>query len=128
MRTLLIRFVVIVAAIFLVSWGLPQVFKMEPPIKYDDWGTLLIFSAILALINTFIRPILKLLALPITCLTMGLFGIFINVVMFFLAATLTSLFSGRRVELGWGGALIGAIAVWVVSFIVNRVTEERVSA
>lgn len=125
---MLIRFVVIVAAIFLVSWGLPQVFKMEPPIKYDDWGTLLIFSAILALINTFIRPILKLLALPITCLTMGLFGIFINVVMFFLAATLTSLFSGRRVELGWGGALIGAIAVWVVSFIVNRVTEERVSA
>jgi len=127
-RTLLVRFLVIVVAVFLVSWGLPKLFNMEPPIKYDDWGTLLIFSAILALLNTFIRPILKLLALPITCLTLGLFGIFINVVMFFLAATLTSLFGGRNVQVGWGGALIGAIAVWVVSFVVNMVIKEDVGA
>ena len=93
MRTLLVRFLVIVVAVFLVSWGLPKLFNMEPPIKYDDWGTLLIFSAILALLNTFIRPILKLLALPITCLTLGLFGIFINVVMFFLAALIEGFLS-----------------------------------
>ncbi len=129
MRTLLTRFVVYVIAIFLVTWGLPQFFKdLTPPIQYGDWTTLLIFAAVLALINTFIRPILKMLALPITCLTMGLFGIVINVLMFFLAATVTSMFSGRRVDLGWGGALIGAIAVFVVSFVVNMLTHEKVEA
>ena len=131
MRTLLLRFVIYVIAIFLVTWGLPQVFKdLTPPIQYGDWTTLLIFAAVLALINTFIRPILKILALPITCLTMGLFGIVINVLMFFLAATLTSVFSGgtRGVEIGWGGALIGAIAVFVVSMVVNAVTHENVEA
>ena len=129
MRTLLLRFVIYVIAVFLVTWGLPQVFRdLTPPIQYGDWTTLLIFAGVLALVNTFIRPILKLLALPITCLTMGLFGIVINVLMFFLAATLTSVFSGRRVELGWGGALIGAIAVFVVSLVVNAVTKENVEA
>ena len=129
MRTILTRFVIYAIAIFLVTWGLPQVFRdIEPPIRYDDWATLLIFAGVLALVNSFIRPILRILALPITCLTAGLFGLFINVVMFFLAATLTSMFSGRRVELGWGGALIGALAVFVVSLVVNMVTHERVEA
>jgi putative membrane protein len=121
--------VIYVIAIFLVTWGLPQVFKdVKPPIQYDDWATLLIFAGILALVNSFIRPILKILALPITCMTAGLFGLFINVVMFFLAATLTSVFSSKKVELGWDGALIGALAVFAVSFVVNAVTHERVEA
>jgi putative membrane protein len=128
-RTILIRFVIYAIAIFLVTWGLPQVFKgIEPPIRYDDWTTLMIFAAMLAVVNSFIRPILKILALPITCMTAGLFGLFINVVMFFLAATLTSLFGNRSVTVGWGGALIGAIAVFLVSFVVNAVTHERVEA
>jgi putative membrane protein len=128
-RTLLVRFVIYVVAVFLVTWGLPQVFRdLTPPIQYGDWTTLLIFAAILALINTFIRPILKILALPITCLTLGLFGIVINVLMFFLASTLTSLFTGRTVGVGWGGALIGALAVFVVSIVVNMLTHENVEA
>ena len=126
MRTLLVRFVTNVIAIFLVAWGLPQLFpNVGALIDYgNNWGTLLVFSGVLALANTFIKPILNLLALPITCLTAGLFALVINVVMFFIAAWLTGLFN-RDVQVGWLGAIIGAIAVSLVGVVVNMVLPDR---
>lgn len=125
MRTLLVRFVTNVIAIFLVAWGLPQLFPaMTPVIRYDDYSSLVIFAGLLALANAFIKPILNILALPITCMTAGLFALVINVVMFFIAAWLTSLFN-RQVEIGWLGAIIGAIAVSIVGVVVNMVLPDR---
>ena len=124
MRTLLVRFVTNVIAIFLVAWGLPQLFPdMTPVIAYDDYSSLVIFAGLLALANAFIKPILQILALPITCLTAGLFALVINVVMFFIAAWLTSLFN-RQVEIGWLGAIIGAVAVSIVGLIVNMIVPD----
>lgn len=126
MRTLLVRFVTNVIAIFLVAWGLPQLFpNVGTLIDYgNNWGTLLIFSGLLALANTFIKPILNILALPITCMTAGLFALVINVVMFFIAAWLTGLFS-RDVQVGWLGAIIGAIAVSIVGVVVSMVLPDK---
>ncbi|HEX8228404.1 MAG TPA: phage holin family protein [Chloroflexia bacterium] len=122
MRTLLVRWAVIVIAVFLIAWGLPRLGLMtEPIIRYDDWVTLAIFAAVLALLNTFIRPIVGLLALPINCLTFGLFSIIINAAMFALADALVE---GFHVADFWA-ALIGAVAVSVVGALANMITGTR---
>lgn len=121
LRTLLLRWAVIVIAVFLVAWGLPQIgLTPQPLIKYDDWVTLAIFAAVLALLNTFVRPILLFLSIPFTCLTMGLFVLVINTALFALAGALVS---GFHVENFWG-AFIGAIAVSVVGVVVNSIAND----
>ena len=121
MVALILRWAAIVLAVFLITWGLPQLFPdAEPLITYNDWVPLAIFAAILALLNTFIRPLVQLLTLPLSCLTFGLFGIVINMAMFALAAYLVDGFDVG----GFWGALIGAIAVSVVSALVNMLTGE----
>ncbi|HYP20080.1 MAG TPA: phage holin family protein [Chloroflexia bacterium] len=122
MRTLLVRWAVIVIAVFLVAWGLPRIgLTGDPIIRYDDWLTLAIFAAVLALLNTFIRPIVGMLALPINCLTFGLFSIVINAAMFALAAALVP---GVHVADFWA-ALVGAVAVSVVGALANMITGAR---
>lgn len=117
--TLLVRWAVIVIAVFLVAWGLPQTgLVAEPLIRYDDWTTLAIFAAVLALLNTFVRPILVFLSIPFTCMTAGLFLIVINTALFAIAAALT----GLEVASFWG-ALLGAVAVSVVGIIGNMVVR-----
>jgi putative membrane protein len=122
LRTLVVRWAVIVVAVFLIAWGLPRLGILTGPIiSYDDWVTLAIFAAVLALLNTFIRPIVGLLALPINCLTFGLFSIIINAAMFALAAAIVP---GFHVADFWA-ALLGAVAVSVVGALANMITGAR---
>lgn len=121
MRTLVLRWASIVIAVFLMGWGLPKLnFTSEPLITYPDWVTLAIFAAALALLNTFIRPVVAMLSLPITCLTLGLFSLVINTAMFALAAWLVPSFNIS----GFLGAFIGALAVSVVGLAVNMVVPD----
>lgn len=118
MRTLILRWAVIVIAVALLVWVLPQVGFDQPLISYGgDWITLAIFSAVLALLNTFVRPILVFLSLPLTCLTLGLFTLVINTIMFALASALTP---GFQIANFWA-AFVGALAVTVVGVVVNLV-------
>lgn len=125
MRTLILRWAVIVIAVFLVTWGLPRLGLVdEPIISYNDnWVTLALFAAILALLNTFIRPILVLLSLPLTCITLGLFSIVINALMFALAGTLLQGLGFDFYVASFWAALIGAIAVSIVGVVVNMVVR-----
>ncbi len=119
MRALLLRWAIIVIAVFLVAWGLPQLnLTSQPLITYPDWATLAIFAAVLALLNTFVRPMLVFLSIPFTCLTAGLFIFVINTAMFALASALVPGFSVS----GLLGAFIGALAVSVVGVAMNMVT------
>ena len=126
MRTLLVRFVVTLIAVFIVARGLPLFFpNMDPVIEVDDNVTLVIFALILALVNAFIKPILRILTLPITCLTAGIFAIVLNLLMFFLAAWLNNQINpGPDVEIGWLGALIGAVVVALVGWVMNVILPD----
>ena len=120
MRTLILRWAIVVIAVFLVAKG-PQWLGLtvDPLVSYgDDWVTLAIFAGVLALLNTFVRPILVFLSIPFTCLTLGLFVLVINTAMFALAALLTEV----NVN-GFWGAFIGALAVSVVGVAVNMVVR-----
>ena len=125
MRALILRWAVILIAVFLVAWGLPQtgIFGSTQFVNYgNDWVTLAIFAAVLALLNTFIKPILQLLSIPLTCLTFGLFTIVINVALFALAAWLVP---SMQVA-GFWGMVVGAVAISVVGWGVHLLTGEKI--
>lgn len=78
MRSLLRSILVTIASIMLLSWLLPQV-------SVANTVTLLLAGVVLALLNTLLRPMLKLVFLPINVLTLGIFGWLINVGMIYVA-------------------------------------------
>ncbi|MXX24845.1 MAG: phage holin family protein [Caldilineaceae bacterium SB0668_bin_21] len=84
-------------------------------IDIEDVGTALIFSVVLGLLNAVLRPILGFLSFPLLILSFGLFSVFINAAVFWLAANLVSGFELRR---GCFSALIGPIALAVLNAVI----------
>lgn len=82
-------------------------------------------SVILALVNTFIRPVLNLLAFPITILTLGLFLLVVNGLMLLLANRIADVFDlGFRVN-GFWSAVLGALIITVVGWLVAAVVGDE---
>jgi putative membrane protein len=89
-------------------------------ISYDreDWLSLLLATLVLGILNTFIRPILMLLSLPLLIVTLGLFTIVINALLLYLVGALFTTFDVDS----FGAALLGAIVISIISFLLNVVT------
>lgn len=97
------------------------VMKLVPGIQIDHFRDLLIATLVLGLLNAFIRPIILLFTLPLTVLTLGLFTLVINGVLFYVAA---SLVDGFRVA-GFGTAFVAALLYSLFSFTLNMVFRTR---
>lgn len=78
-------------------------------------------GAALGIVNTFVRPVLLLLTLPFTMLTLGLFIFVINSLTFYLASWLVP---GFHVY-SFGGAFWGAIVTGIISWLLNLIFRER---
>jgi putative membrane protein len=92
--------------------------------KVDSFVTALIAAIFIGIVNAFIRPILRILAFPITLLTFGLFAFVINAFALWLASFLTPSY-GFVIE-GPIAALLGSIVLSIVSSVINyflRVVE-----
>ena len=113
MRTLL--YFVVMAAAFM---GLAQTL---PGFRVSGWVPALFGAVILAVVNTLVKPVLFVLTLPFTILTLGLFLLVLNAVMLQLTAWLVP---GVSVD-GWGTALVGAIILSAVSMVWKAATGER---
>ena len=74
------------------------------------------FAVILSAVNAFVRPLIVLLTLPITILTLGLFTLVINVFTFWLS---TELAYGVHIE-NFSAAFWGGLIVWITGFFTNR--------
>lgn len=83
----------------------------------------LVAAAVLGALNTVVRPVLVLLTLPVTLVTLGLFMFVINALMFWAAA---SLVSGLNVS-GFGAALIGSLIYSVLQLAIDFVLERLFS-
>lgn len=103
------------------SFALFFVMKLVPGIQIDQFSDLLIATLVLGLLNAVLRPIVLLLTLPVTILTLGLFTLVINGVMFYLAA---SLVDGFRVT-GFGSAFVAALLFSLFSFVLNIVFRPK---
>ncbi len=109
----LLRVVVNALAIMLAA-------SIVPGIAVDGLVSALAAAVLLGLINAFVRPVLLILTLPITLLTLGLFLLVLNGFCFWLVAWLVK---GFHVA-GFGSALLGALVVSVVSWIVTALISD----
>jgi len=93
----------------------PPAFTADPQLNY--WISVTVSAVVLGILNTFVRPILFMLSLPITCLTLGLFILVLNGLMLVILSVLPF---GFRVD-GLLSAIIGSLVVSVTSFVLNRI-------
>ena len=84
-------------------------------ITIDHFGTALIVAVVLGFVNTIIRPILLLLTLPVTLVTMGLFIFVINGLMFWAVANMIDGFHVAGFWAAVGGALLYSVISWTLS-------------
>ncbi|GAA1155645.1 phage holin family protein [Nesterenkonia sandarakina] len=119
----------ILLAIILNALALAAAAFLVPGIYVDgaEQGTgatilaFLFVGAVFGLVNVVIKPIISLLSLPITCLTLGLFAVVINAGMLMLTAWLTSWTPVHFVvaDFFWS-AVLGSIVVALVSALLNQ--------
>jgi len=89
-------------------------------VRYESRTAVFIFALILGVLNAYIKPVLRILTLPLTCLTFGLFSLVLNTALFALAAWLTP-----GMEITFWGAVFGSIIVSVASGIIFSVLDEK---
>lgn len=108
--SLLLRWFISAGAVFAVPYIVPGVTVL------NVW-TALVAALVIGLINAIIRPILVLLTLPVNILTLGLFTLVINAVLFWFASTIVK---GFEVN-GFMAAFLGAFAYWIISWLGNAI-------
>jgi putative membrane protein len=89
-----------------------------PGIVVSGFGSALIAAIVLGLLNILVKPLLILLTLPVTIVTLGLFLFVINALVFWFAG---SILSGFKVE-GFWWAVIGAILYSLISSLLAQIT------
>jgi putative membrane protein len=90
-----------------------------------EWWKMIIIGAIFGLVNSLIKPLIKLFALPLIILTLGLFTLIINAAMLGITAKLSeSLSLGLQIS-GFRPALFGAIIVSITSIILSWITGAK---
>lgn len=110
----IIKVLVTAVAAYFAAWLLPGV-------TIADVQTTVIVALVLAVLNAIIKPILVVLTIPITVLTLGLFLLVINAAIVLLADWLVDGFSVN----GWFTALLFSLIVSIASFIINAIIGER---
>ncbi|MDO9094719.1 MAG: phage holin family protein [Rubrivivax sp.] len=113
---IIVRWLLLAAALLLVA-------NVYPGVSVASFGTALFAAFVLGLLNTLVRPLLVLLTLPVTLLTLGLFLFVINALMFWAAA---SLLSGFNVP-GFTAALIGSLLYSLCGMVIDVATEKMFS-
>ncbi len=119
----LLRLAINAVALLITAWVVPGIHlgAAGPHPTKHDWATLVVVALIFGLMNAVIRPILIILSLPLELLTVGLFTFVINAFMLLLTSWIAQgMGLGFRID-GFLTALVGALLISVVSFVLNRV-------
>jgi putative membrane protein len=109
------RLLVLAGAIWLTAWLLPNV------TVHGGFFTYLWIAVLFALVNGFIGPILRLVAFPLTILTLGLFALVVNAALVGITAKLSHDFSID----GFWPAVLAAILISVFSAVLNMLVPDR---
>lgn len=97
--------------------------KLVPGLAVADFWAALLAAIVLGVINTFIKPVLIILTLPLTILTLGLFTFVINAIVLYLA---TWVVPGLTID-GWLPAILGAVVLSVVSTALSMLVKDVAS-
>jgi putative membrane protein len=113
---IIVRWLLLAAALLLVA-------HLYAGVQVLSFGSALLAALVLGLFNTLVRPLLVLLTLPVTLLTLGLFLFVINALMFWAAA---EVLDGFNVT-GFSAALIGSVLYSLCGMVIDVATERLFS-
>jgi putative membrane protein len=109
----------IVRAIF-AAVGLWLSAQVTRGISYDSLGSLIAAGVLLGVVNAFVRPIVVVLTLPLTILTLGLFLLIVNALMIVLVAAVLHGFHVHGIMAGVIAAIITGVTSWVGHMLLGR--------
>jgi putative membrane protein len=110
---LLIRLAINVFALFIVT-------KLVPGFVIVDLTTAIVAAVVIGVVNTFIRPILQLIALPVSILTFGITAFLINVGLLYLTSMAVPGFEIAN----FTTAIIASVVLSLVSWFLNKLARE----
>jgi len=110
------NFIIRILISALVAYLLSMI--MKPHIVIDSYLTALIFVIVLGILNAIVKPVLVILTLPITIITLGIFLLIINVCMVLLAGRFVA---GIHIDSFWWAFIFGIL----LSFITSAITRPQ---
>ena len=114
-----LRTIAIFVAVAVAAWLVPGI---EVIGTGTAWASILIVALVIALLNMTIKPILQLLGLPITIISLGVFYLVINTLLLYLAAGISNALFGAGLEIAtFGSGFVAAIVISLVSTIMNAI-------
>jgi putative membrane protein len=113
---LIVRWLLLAAALLLVA-------HLYPGVSVKSFGSAMVAALVLGLLNTMVRPLLVLLTLPVTVVTLGLFLFVINALLFWAAA---GVLEGFAVT-GFAAALIGSVIYSLCGMVIDVAMERLFS-
>ncbi|MBP6395783.1 MAG: phage holin family protein [Giesbergeria sp.] len=105
---LLVQWLISASALLLVAY-------LYSGVQVDSFGSALIAAFVIGLFNAVLRPVLVILTLPVTIVTVGLFLFVINALMFWSAA---GVLGGFHVS-GFGAALLGSLLYSLIGVVID---------
>ncbi|MDH5209847.1 MAG: phage holin family protein [Burkholderiaceae bacterium] len=96
---------------------------LYPGVQVEDWKAAAVAALVLGLVNTLVKPVLVILTLPVTIVTLGLFLLVLNALLFWSVA---SLVPGFHVS-GFWAAVLGAILYSLIGSLLSMLIPEKSS-
>lgn len=103
----------------LLATALLAITHLHPGVNISSFGAAMIAALVLGTLNLLVRPLLVLLTLPVTLLTLGLFLFVINALMFWMAAEVLDGFSVTS----FGAALVGSLIYSLCGMLIDTAVE-----
>ena len=110
-----------IARVFITGLGLLLADALLPGVRFDGALSLWLAALLLGLVNAFVRPLVILVTLPLTLLTLGLFLLVVNGMMVLLVAWLMPSFHIA----GLGSAILAALIVGLTGWLANAFVGDR---
>jgi putative membrane protein len=127
----------LIVKVIINAIGVYAAIQVVPQISFDfggDWWKLVVVALILAIVNSYLKPILKVLSFPITLISLGLFAFVLNAILLLLVTFVSDLL-GLGFTIGgfpphftadsFVGALLGSIVISVVATLLGMVNAGR---
>jgi putative membrane protein len=114
LKNFLQRWIISIVAVLVAT------FILRERITYGNWADLLVATLLLGLLNSFLRPLLMLLSLPLLIFTLGLFTLVINAALLLLVSGLLG--KDHFHVAGFWSAFWGALIISIVSLLLNSIT------
>ncbi len=109
----IIRLLITAGSAFLLT-------KILSGVRFDTFGSAIVFAIVLGFLNIFVKPFLSILGLPFTIITLGLFSLVINAIIILIAK---NLITGMHVD-GFWWAFIFSIALSIVTSLASSVISD----